>query len=123
MGFSGKEVDKKCSLLYSSDGLGVNLFRREPIKRLMNKFLSLKSFTLLGAGPGVKKLMLKACSPCLIPSRQGRRIFQSEKAQAFTEYVLVFALVALLFGSVIGLWRGPLAIYLNRLAQAVATTR
>jgi hypothetical protein len=54
---------------------------------------------------------------------KGRGIIINKHAQAFTEYILVFALVALLFGAVLGLWRGPLAHYLNRIARAVAAAR
>ena len=56
-------------------------------------------------------------------SRPARGILSRQKGQAFTEYILVFALVALLFAGVLGVWKGPLAHYLNRIARAVAATR
>jgi len=51
------------------------------------------------------------------------RAFQAEHGQGVTEYLLVFALVALIFVAVLGVWKSPLAHYLNRIAQAVAATR
>jgi Flp pilus assembly pilin Flp len=52
-----------------------------------------------------------------------RDVFRQAQGQAVTEYILIFALVALIFVAVLGTWKGPLAHYLNRIAQAVAATR
>jgi len=91
--------------------------------RLFNQYSPPRVLAGGETGEGEKVPDLKADPLNLSLSRKGRRFFQSANAQAFTEYILVFALVALLFGSVMVLWKGPLAHYLNRIAQAVATPR
>lgn len=53
----------------------------------------------------------------------GRSTARSERAQALTETVLIVALIALAVAGVAFVWRAPLAAYLNRILQALATTR
>ncbi|MEW6516622.1 MAG: hypothetical protein AB1439_06965 [candidate division FCPU426 bacterium] len=59
-----------------------------------------------------KKMKLRACM--LVGNQQG---------QSLTEYILVIAFVALAFGLVLGTWNGPLAKFLNAVAQVISKTR
>jgi Flp pilus assembly pilin Flp len=52
-----------------------------------------------------------------------RSLWDRETGQAMVEYLLVLALVALIFSAILGLWKGPIAHYLNRILQAIATVR
>ncbi len=52
-----------------------------------------------------------------------KNLFADESGQALTEYVLVLALIALSLAAVLGLWKYPLAKYLERIATAIARPR
>lgn len=52
------------------------------------------------------------------PGRGGK-----ESGQAMTEYLLVFAVVALSVAAALGLLRAPLAAYFDRIAAVVAQAR
>ena len=51
------------------------------------------------------------------------RIMKEESGQAMTEYILVYATIALAIVGVVAAWKLPLAKYLNAIAQAIAKTR
>jgi Flp pilus assembly pilin Flp len=47
----------------------------------------------------------------------------SQKAQALVEYILIFALIAIVLGAGIWAWREPLSHYFNSLAKEIAKPR
>ncbi len=52
-----------------------------------------------------------------------KRILEEESGQAITEYLLVYAAIALAVAGVVAAWKLPLAKYLNAIVQAIVKTR